>query len=155
MRRLALVLAAALPAALAAGLPASRQAEAQEQRCADLVERLGARDGSSADLPSAEGGASSDRLARSGGVIAPPMAEGRTPTIEPPSPGASAMPTAPAIEPQTGSGATAPPETAAASVEAQVGSLLASARAAAGRGDEAECRRHLGEAMALIQESPR
>jgi hypothetical protein len=149
MRRLALVLAACLPAALAAG-PAGAQ-----ERCADLVDRLGASGNSSTGLPSAAGGASSDRLARSGGVIAPPAAEGRTPTIQPPSPGPNAMPTAPAIEPQTGSGATAPPETAAARVEAQVDSLLASARAAAGRGDEAECRRHLGQAMALMQDRPR
>ncbi|WP_207478519.1 hypothetical protein [Arenibaculum pallidiluteum] len=151
----ALILASAiLPSALLlGGLPAIPAAAQQD--CARRVEELATRNDLDAGVPVARGDETgeelTDKLAQSGGVIAPPLGTGgSTPTITPPPAGPNSMPTAPAIEPQAGAqGGTVSPEPRA-SVRLQAEAMLSSARIAAQRGDEAECRRQLEQATALL-----
>jgi hypothetical protein len=146
MRTLILVTIAAL------AVPAAARAD-----CATDADRLAERYGLSAQLPQSDRpsqpgetpattesrGLPPEALSRSGGVIAPPE-EGRGRVIEPPAADRS-MPTAPEVRP-----APAPGDTQRrAAKTAQVQSLVTAARAAADRGNEAECARRLEEARAL------
>lgn len=158
---------------LAAALPAAAQ-----QGCGAMVEQFAADHSLSTqppptavpappgtagstprdDQPSGSGAASSERLAQSGGLIAPPAANDRS-VIEPPSGGASNMPTAPAVRPDSGADAT--PGAGAtggtmgmAARNAQLESLVTAARAAAKDGDEARCLDSLTEARRLSRAAP-
>ncbi|WP_448204359.1 hypothetical protein [Azospirillum sp. sgz302134] len=170
-------------ALLAAGLTAGGAGSALAQSCADLVERFAADHSLSTTPPptaapsgtagstaqngaatgSGSGAASSERLAQSGGVVAPP-AVGDTAVIEPPRAGSSNMPTAPAVRPDSGpgSGSTtggttggSPGDTMGqAAQNAQLESLVTAARSAAKRGDEAQCMESLSQARRLGQAAP-
>lgn len=142
----------ALAALLLSAAPLAAQAD-----CAADADRLAERYGLSAQLPQSghptgpseapatteSRGLPPEAMSRSGGVIAPPE-EGRGRVISPPATDRG-MPTAPAVRP-----APAPDDTQQrAAKAAQVQSLVTAARAAAQRGNEAECARRLEEARAL------
>ncbi|MBP2228273.1 hypothetical protein J2847_001555 [Azospirillum agricola] len=171
---------AALVAGLAmlAALPAAAQ-----QTCGAMVEQFAADHslstqppptavpappgsaGSSArsDATDGSGAASSERLAQSGGLIAPPAVGDRA-VIDPPRSGASNMPTAPAVRPDAGSnpaqgampgGSGGAGDTMGrAARNAQLESLVTAARAAARDGDETRCMDSLGEARRLSLSTP-
>ncbi len=114
------------------------------------------------DAPSGSGGATPDRLAQSGGLITPPAVGDRA-VIDPPRSGASNMPTAPALRPDSGqaSGPDSTPGTGStggimgrAARDAQLESLITAARSAARDGDEARCLESLTEARRLSQAAP-
>jgi len=114
--------------------------------------------GSTAEAPAGGGAASSERLAQSGGLITPP-AVGDMAVIEPPRAGASNMPTAPAVRPDTRTDT--PPSAGStgdlmgqAARNAQLESLVTAARAAAKDGDEARCLEGLSEARRLSRTAP-
>jgi hypothetical protein len=92
------------------------------------------------------GMAPDDKLARSGGVLAPPEG-GRTAVIPPPSTGPGSTVTPPAVPPHTAEGPSGSTgaELGAAN-RAQVQAHLNAAREAEGRGDEKACFERLGEA---------
>ncbi|WP_207455441.1 hypothetical protein [Azospirillum sp. SYSU D00513] len=175
--------------ALAAGLAVLlAAAPASAQSCAELIERFAANHDLSASppptmppsalegvpegtagssgpggQPSADGGSgavTSESLADSGGVIAPPaMADGAAagPVIEPPAAGTSNMPTAPGIGADsgaTGGGGATGDAMASAAQTAQVDSLVTAAREAAQRGDEAQCLGNLERALNLSRRMP-
>jgi hypothetical protein len=101
----------------------------------------------SAETPAtaeSRGLAPDDKLARSGGVLAPPEG-GRTAVIPPPSTGPTAAP--PAIPPHTAQGPTGGGDLSAAK-RTQVQTHLNAAREAEGRGDEKACFERVGEARA-------
>jgi hypothetical protein len=139
------LLAAAALAALA--FPAAARAD-----CAADAERLAERYGVATELPRAgerpttteSRGVPPEALSRSGGVIAPPE-QGAGRVIAPPPSAAPTMPTAPQIRPEPRAGEVQ----SGAAKAAQVESLLTAAKAAAERGDQAECARRLEEARAL------
>ncbi len=123
------------------------------QTCRDQVDRLAAAldleptpptAGSTAPgAPTGDGASggsvSSERLARSGGVVAPPST-GDGGVIAPPPEAGAAMPTAPAVRPVPGTGASADDTGMTdAARRAQIASLVMAARAAADEGDEARC----------------
>ncbi|HYD98657.1 MAG TPA: hypothetical protein VEH84_04690 [Alphaproteobacteria bacterium] len=148
------LLAILAPAVILAASPALAQS------CAERLDRFAAAatgggaaptTGDMAQERAAEGDAS-DLLAQSDGVIAPP-ATGDMPVIDPGTTGGSGatgdgMPTAPAIPPQTAEGGPQAGDNGAAQ-QAQMESLVAAARDAQRRGDEAECTARLDEAEAL------
>lgn len=165
-------------------LPGAGPAAAQS--CAELVERFAADNSLSASPPptaapnaqsgagtgtagsatanngtvgdGASGSAGSERLAQSGGVIAPPPSVGDQAVIEPPRGGAgsSNMPTAPSIRPDTGPTTDSPTGGAMgrAAQNAQMESLITAARSAADQGDEAQCMESLAKARRLSQSAP-
>ncbi|MGF7175522.1 hypothetical protein [Azospirillum doebereinerae] len=165
-------------AALAAGvfmlaaLPAAAQ-----QTCGAMVEQFAADQSLSNQPPptavpappgsagstanggtTGSGAASSERLAQSGGLITPP-AVGDQAVIDPPRAGASNMPTAPAVRPDTRTDT--PPSAGStgdlmgqAARNAQLESLVTAARAAAKDGDEARCLEGLSEARRLSRTAP-
>ncbi|WP_245636786.1 hypothetical protein [Azospirillum thiophilum] len=108
------------------------------------------------------GGAGSEDLARSGGMVAPPSVGDRS-VIEPPAIGSN-MPTAPSVGPQASSRAapdSAPGGSGAAdgamgqaARNAQLDSLVTAARAAARDGDEARCMDSLNDARRLSGAAP-
>lgn len=109
----------------------------------------------------AGGSLSPDRLAQSGGVIAPPPSAGDRAVIDPPAAGASNMPTAPALRPDAvpgsppgGSGATGGGSMGQAARNAQMESLVTAARQAARSGDETRCLESLEEARRLSRNAP-
>jgi len=148
MRRLAPLAPALLALVLAQPSPA-------QQSCGRMVEELATRADLDAGVPVVRGTESgpelTDKLAQSGGVVAPPLGSGgSTPTITPPPEGPNTMPTAPPIEPQAGALGGSRSPSAEASVKMQAEAMLSSARLAAQRGDEMECRRNLEQAAALL-----
>lgn len=140
----------------AAGLLAAGPATAQT--CRDQVDRLAAAldletvpptagstgSGAITGDGAAGGPVTSERLARSGGVMAPPVT-GDGGVITPPPEAGAAMPTAPAARP-------APGDTIGtdAARRSQVAALVMAARAAADEGDEARCRTTLQQLRALL-----
>ncbi len=124
----------------------------------------GSTGGSTAGSPSTSDGggsgasagtASSEKLAQSGGVVAPP-AVGDTAVIEPPRAGTGNMPTAPALRPDAGpgGGSGSSGTMGQAAQNAQLDSLVTAARSAAKRGDEAQCMESLTQAKRLTQTTP-
>ncbi|PWC46701.1 hypothetical protein [Azospirillum sp. TSA6c] len=115
-------------------------------------------------------GSGSDRLAQSGGMVAPPAVGDRS-VVEPPAIGSN-MPTAPSISPQSSSQAgrqansRTPPDSGPggsgggdglmgqAARNAQVESLVTAARSAARDGDETRCMTSLNDARRLSRTAP-
>ncbi|CAO3353610.1 hypothetical protein [Azospirillum melinis] len=107
-------------------------------------------------------GSGGDRLAQSGGMVAPPAVGDRS-VVEPPAIGSN-MPTAPSISPQANS--RTPPDSGPggsgggdglmgqAARNAQVESLVTAARSAARDGDEARCMNSLNDARRLSRTAP-
>ncbi|MBP2300264.1 hypothetical protein [Azospirillum picis] len=200
-RPLTAVAAGALAAGLFAAQPAAAQS-ATPSGCAAMVEQFAADQGLSMQPPptavpgtampgmsgstprdetgSGGSGASSDRLAQSGGTVAPPSVGDRA-VIEPPATGSN-MPTAPSMAPQTSQGSAqgsapgsssglssgsradaAPAPGGAGSTgdlmgraarNAQLESLVTAARAAAREGDETRCMDSLSDAKRLSRTAP-
>lgn len=94
------------------------------------------------------GSVSSEQLARSGGVVAPPST-GDGGVIAPPPEAGAAMPTAPAVRPAPGNNAADDTGMTDAARRAQIASLVMAARAAADEGDEARCLSTLQQVRAL------
>ncbi|MGQ9369097.1 hypothetical protein [Azospirillum sp. ST 5-10] len=167
-----LTVLAGVAALSAAALPAGAAA----QTCTDMVERFAAANGLSTEPPPkappssvaglppgtaggsgtppvADGsGVTSEELADSGGVIAPPDV-GAPAVIEPPPGTLNDMPTAPAIRPDPGMAA-APPSTdtfGRAARQAQMEAMVTGALAAADEGDEARCLDTLAKAEQLAE----
>ena len=84
-------------------------------------------------------------LARSGGVVAPPPMDDRS-VIKPPSTGVSRMPTIPDVAPQTQNQQEAP-----AADRTGLQAALTAARALAERGDEKGCQEALARARTLAE----
>ncbi|BAI73091.1 hypothetical protein AZL_024530 [Azospirillum sp. B510] len=187
----ALALAAGLfvsqPAAAQTGAAQTGTVQAAQEGCAAMVERFAADLGLSTAPPpvavpgppglsgstprdepgSGSGGRGaqgpdSERLAQSGGMVAPPAVDDRS-VIAPPSIG-STMPTAPAVGPQAGSRAA--PDSGPggsgggdglmgqAARNAQLESLVTAARGAARDGDETRCMTSLDDARRLSRTAP-
>ncbi|MDR6769807.1 hypothetical protein [Azospirillum sp. BE72] len=177
-------LALAVAAGLLAVQPATAQSGAQTG-CAAMVEQFAANRGLSTEPPpvavpdgtapglsgstprdeqgSGSGsGTSSEELAQSGGMVAPPAVGDRS-VIEPPATGSN-MPTAPSVAPQANSRAM--PDSGAggsggangmmgqAARNAQLEALVTAARSAARDGDEARCMESLNDARRLSQTAP-
>ncbi len=126
--------------------------------CSDDATALAQKYGITASLPSdsaSSSAASTEKLAKSGGVIAPP-ATGDLAASSPPVPNPEPMATAPSLPAQTASGQqsnkTAKSETGAAT-DSQAASLLQAARAAGIKGDEATCKQRLADARALLEKT--
>ena len=87
-----------------------------------------------------------DKLAKSGGVLAPPEG-GRTAVIPPPPTGPGSTVTPPAVPPHTAEGPSGSTgDELSAAKRTQVQTHLNAAREAEGRGDEKTCFERLGEA---------
>ncbi len=121
--------------------------------CLDDVDTLAKKYHVAATLPqdTSSGGNLSQKLAQSGGVIAPPPT-GDLSGATPPVPGGDHMQTAPAIMQQ---GATPLDPTAAApehsaAADTQAASLLQAARDAAKNGDEDACQQRLADARKVL-----
>lgn len=162
----------ALMAAGAVALVASASGPAAaQQTCRAMVDRFASAENLTATTPptvappaagdtrpesagnSSDGSASmSDKLSQSGGVLSPP-AVGDHAVIDPPRTGN--MPTAPRVAPSPGAGAGSSADSPTGSTQdraaqrAQMESLVTAARAAAERGDEAQCMDSLSKAQAL------
>lgn len=118
--------------------------------------------GSSAMTESGGGAVTPDRLAQSGGLVAPP-AVGDRGVIEPPATGSN-MPTAPAVRPDASAGPDRAPQAGGtgatgatmgqAARNAQVESLVTAARSAARNGEEDRCMESLNQARRLLQSGP-
>ncbi|PWC34208.1 hypothetical protein [Azospirillum sp. TSO35-2] len=182
-----LAAATALAAGLLLSAPAAQaQSAGASSSCGAMVEQFAADQGLSTSPPpvavpgtsapglsgstpredsgsGAAGGATSNRLAQSGGMVAPPAVGDRS-VIEPPSTGSN-MPTAPAVGADSGSRAT--PDGAPGSAgssggglmeqaarNAQLESLVTAARSAARDGDESRCMDSLSDARRLSQTAP-
>jgi hypothetical protein len=92
-----------------------------------------------------------DKMAQSGGVLAPPEG-GRTAVLPPPPTGPGSTMTPPAVPPHTAEGPSgATGEELSAAKRAQVQSHLNAAREAEGRGDEKACFERLGEARSAAR----
>jgi hypothetical protein len=171
---------------VAAGLLAARPAAAQTAGaapagCAAMVEQFAADRGLSTEPPpvavpgtappglsgssprgEAGSGVSTNELAESGGMVAPP-AVGDQAVIEPPAIGSN-MPTAPSVGPQANSRTT--PDSGPggsggvdglmgqAARNAQLESLVTAARSAARDGDETRCMNSLNDARRLSRTAP-
>ncbi|ANC92228.1 hypothetical protein A6A40_10120 [Azospirillum humicireducens] len=166
---------------LAAGLLTVQPAAAQTG-CAAMVEQFAANRGLSTEPPpvavpdgtapglsgstqhneqgSGSGsGTGSERLAQSGGMVAPPAVGDRS-VIDPPATGSN-MPTAPSVAPQANSRAM--PDSGPggsnglmgqAARNAQLEALVTAARSAARDGDEGRCLESLNDARRLSQTAP-
>lgn len=178
----ALVMAAGLLAAQGAAAQTDAAAQAS---CGAMVDQFAADLGLSTDPPpvavpggGAPGlsgstprdepgsGSGGDRLAQSGGMVAPPAIGDRS-VVEPPAIGSN-MPTAPSISPQANSQANSrtPPDSGPggsgggdgpmgqAARNAQVESLVTAARSAARDGDETRCMTSLNDARRLSRTAP-
>ncbi len=136
-------------------------AGAAQAACADDADALAKTYHLSVGLPSATastgGGATSDKLATSGGVIAPP-ATGDMASVTPPVPNPEPMKTAPAVPPQGADGTSAKSPSSSttrdAAADAQAASLLQAAREAGAKGNESACRQRLADAKALLEGKP-
>ena len=115
--------------------------------CLDQVRDLASQHGTPSKPPTAVPKGSADittqDLARSGGVIAPPPMDDKS-VIKPPATGVSRMPTIPDVAPQTQSRQEAP-----AADRTGLQAALTAARAQAERGDEAGCQEALARARTL------
>ncbi|CAO3415250.1 hypothetical protein [Azospirillum endophyticum] len=173
---------------MAAGLFATQPAAAQtggatQASCAAMVEQFAADQGLSTEPPpvavpgtGAPGlsgssprdelgsgtGSGSERLAQSGGMVAPPAVSDRS-VVQPPAIGSN-MPTAPSVAPQANS-RTAPDSgpggsgggdglMGQAARNAQLESLVTAARSAARDGDETRCMTSLDDARRLSRTAP-
>lgn len=94
------------------------------------------------------GVSSTDKLAPSGGVLAPPEG-GRTAVIEPPKTGPSSTPTPPAVPPHAAEGPSKGSAELSAAKRTQMQTHLSAAREADARGDEKACFERLGAARAI------
>jgi hypothetical protein len=155
MWKAALVLAAASFAApaLAASCGSEIQTLEQQYKLSAALPKADAPAGGAETPATAEsrGIAPDDKMAQSGGVLAPPEG-GRTAVIEPPSTGPGSTPTAPSVPPHTAEGPSGAPATElSAAKRTQLQSHLNAAREADGRGDEKACFERLGEARKAIQ----
>lgn len=93
------------------------------------------------------GASPNDKMAQSGGVLAPPEG-GRTAVIPPPPTGPGSTVTPPAVPPHTAEGPSGSTgEELSAAKRAQVQAHLNAAREAEGRGDEKACFERLREAL--------
>ncbi|MDQ2105190.1 hypothetical protein [Azospirillum isscasi] len=161
---------------LAAGLMLCGAGPALAQgSCAALVDRFAAEHNLSASPPpvaappgtsgssavdgalpgGGSGAATPDRLARSGGVVAPPAAGDRA-VIEPPRT-AAPMPTAPAVRPDAAPNSGSSMEGGSmgqAARNAQIESLVTAARSAAKDGNEPLCMDSLEKARNLTRAAP-
>jgi hypothetical protein len=155
MWKAVLVLAAASFAgpALAASCGNEIQALEQQHNLTAALPKPGAP-ASGAETPAtaeSRGIAPDDKLAQSGGVLAPPEG-GRTAVIEPPSTGPGSTPTAPSVPPHTAEGPSGSAATElSAAKRTQVQAHLNAAREADSRGDEKTCFERLGEARKAAQ----
>jgi hypothetical protein len=145
---LALALASFGGTALAASCGAEIEAFERQYRLTAALPKIEAPAGSP-DTPAtmeSRGVSPGDKLAPSGGVLAPPEG-GRTAVIEPPATGPGSTPTPPAVPPHTAAG---PNEATGvelgAAKRAQIQAHLNAAREADGRGDEKACFERLGQA---------
>ncbi len=115
--------------------------------CLDQVRDMASQHGTPSKPPTAAPKGSADittqDLARSGGVIAPPPVDDRS-VIKPPSTGVSRMPTIPDVAPQTQSQQETP-----AVDRTGLQTALTAARALAERGDEKGCQEALARARTL------
>jgi hypothetical protein len=125
--------------------------EALEQQYA-LSAALPKAGSGSAEAPAtseSRGTSPSDKLAPSGGVLAPPQEGARSAVIEPPSTGSSAMPALPTVPPHTAAGPSSGSTDLSAAKRAQMQAHLNAAREADGRGDEKQCFERLGAARKI------
>ena len=117
--------------------------------CLNQVRELASRHGTPSKPPTAAPKGSADittqDLARSGGVIAPPPMDDKS-VIKPPSTGVSRMPTIPDVAPRTPN----EQETPAADTTGLQAALTA-ARAQAERGNETGCQEALARARTLAE----
>lgn len=139
--------------AWAAGCEAEIAVLEQQYKLSAALPKTDAPAGS-ADTPAtteSRGMGPDDKLAQSGGVLAPPEG-GRTAVIQPPSTGPGSTVTPPAVPPHTAEGP-APAEAGelSAARRTQVQTHLNAAREASGRGDEKACFERLGEARAAAR----
>jgi hypothetical protein len=126
--------------------------------CGDDVDAIARQYHIASALPPASQSSTSDKLAASGGVIAPPPTGDMTSTASAsPVPGGDRMQTAPTISPQTAEGGAekgAPDaSTAEAAATSQAASLLQVARDAAKNGNETACRQSLADAAKLLSDT--
>ncbi|MCW5736070.1 MAG: hypothetical protein KIS73_18215 [Enhydrobacter sp.] len=148
MRRSHVWIAAAVAAgATMAMLNAAPVAAAES--CLDQVRDLASQQGTPSKPPTASAKGSADvttqDLARSGGVIAPPPMDDKS-VIKPPSTGVSRMPTIPDVAPQTQNQQDTP-----AADRTGLQAALTAARAQAERGDEKGCQEALARARTLAE----
>ena len=119
--------------------------------CLDQVRDMASQHGTSSKPPTAapdgKGGATTQDLARSGGVIAPPPMDDKS-VIKPPSTGTDRMPTVPDIAPQAQQRQDSP-----AADRTKLQAALTAARAQAERGDEKGCQEALARARTLADRS--
>jgi hypothetical protein len=136
------VAAAGLTMAVLNGAPA-----VAAESCLDQVRDMASQHGTPSKPPTAAPKGSADittqDLARSGGVIAPPPVDDRS-VIKPPSTGVSRMPTIPDVAPQTPNQQETP-----AVDRTGLQAALTAARALAERGDEKGCQEALARARTL------
>jgi hypothetical protein len=141
---------AAVAAAGLAALAITGPAAAADS-CLDQVRDLASQHGTPSKPPTAapdsKGGAkaTTQDLARSGGVIAPPPMDDRS-VIKPPSTGNDRMPTVPDVAPQAQKQQDTP-----AADRTKLQAALTAARAQAERGDEQGCQEALARARTLAE----
>ncbi len=143
--------------AVAAFLPVLAHASSCGDDADALAKKFGITDTLTRDSATS-GAASSNALAQTGGVIAPP-ATGDNANLAPGASSADAMKTAPEIAPQTADGDTVKAGRTAsvegkAAATSQAASLLQAAHHAAASGDEGACRQRLSDARALLEKTP-
>jgi hypothetical protein len=133
--------------ALAVVAPAGPAAAAES--CLDQVRDLASRHGTPSKPPTAtpggKGGATTEDLARSGGVIKPPPMDERS-VIKPPPNTQDRMPTVPDMGTRTPSQDDSPEAR-----HTQLQAALTAARAQAERGDEKGCQEALARARTLAE----
>jgi hypothetical protein len=121
--------------------------------CLNQVRDLASQHGTPSKPPTATpgdkdkggGGVTTQDLARSGGVIAPPPMDDRS-VIKPPSTGNDRMPTVPDVAPQAQKQQDTP-----AADRTKLQAALTAARAQAERGDEQGCQEALARARTLAE----
>jgi hypothetical protein len=120
---------------------------AADTNCLDQVRDLASQHGTPSKPPTAapdgKGGATTQDLARSGGVIKPPPMDDRS-VIKPPSTGNDRMPTVPDVGPKTQQDAPAADRT-------KLQAALTAAREQAERGNEKGCQEALARARTLAE----
>lgn len=137
---------------LAAGCSAEIELLERQYNLAGALPKAGPQSGS-ADTPAtaeSRGVSPGDKLAPSGGVIAPPE-EGRTAVIKPPETGPGSTMTPPAVPPHTAEGPATGSAELSAAKRTQMQAHLDAAREAESRGDEKACFERLGEARAIAE----
>ena len=139
---------AALGAVAAAWIGLAGPAAAAES-CLDQVRDMASQHGTPSKpptvAPDSKGGATSQDLARSGGVIAPPPMSDKS-VIAPPANTRDAMPTIPDVATRKSEGDDQPE-----AKRTQLQAALTAARAQAERGDEKGCQEALARARTLAE----